>query len=591
MIFCKIYSNLENQFHNIEFHDGLNVILAEISDKTKSEEDTHNLGKTLLISIIDFLLLKGIGKKSKFFLTKGGFEKQVFFAELKLNNGKYLIIRRGVDNPTKISFKANEYKLNGFQTHLDWDEENLPFDNAKEKLDEYLGFNVIPSWTYRKPITYFLRTQSDFRDVFKLDKFKGRDKDWKPFMFDLLGFDGEVVLQKYELEDEISELKKKIDTLQQEADINIEERDKIHGLLDIKKDDKNKIEGKIDKFNFYEKDAEINKELVEEIDSRIQILNTKRYSLSVEIKKIEASLSSNQSSVNIDKLKDLYKDVEIYFPDKLVNDYKMLLNFNNSITAERDKILHENLKEVKKEFESISKELKSFEAEKEGYLYYLTEKDSYSKFKETQKQLTKTEADIILLENKLKAIDRSSVFVKDIETKEKDLYEKVKRIQFLINEQKHSGIRRIFNSIIKDILNTNALISLKTNRQGNVEFEANIQNPVDLEVTAEDSGMTYRKLLCMAFDISLLVYYSKQSFYRFVYHDGALEALDDRKKVKFLNVVRKICIDNNLQYILTMIDSDLPKDEHNKIIKFPDNEVCLRLHDRDESGKLFKKSF
>jgi len=111
MIFCKIYSNLENQFHNIEFHDGLNVILAEISDKTKSEEDTHNLGKTLLISIIDFLLLKGIGKKSKFFLTKGGFEKQVFFAELKLNNGKYLIIRRGVDNPTKISFKANEYKL------------------------------------------------------------------------------------------------------------------------------------------------------------------------------------------------------------------------------------------------------------------------------------------------------------------------------------------------------------------------------------------------------------------------------------------------------------------------------------------------
>jgi len=127
--------------------------------------------------------------------------------------------------------------------------------------------------------------------------------------------------------------------------------------------------------------------------------------------------------------------------------------------------------------------------------------------------------------------------------------------------------------------------------RGNVEFEANIQNPVDLEVTAEDSGMTYRKLLCMAFDISLLVYYSKQSFYRFVYHDGALEALDDRKKVKFLNVVRKICIDNNLQYILTMIDSDLPKDEHNKIIKFPDNEVCLRLHDRDESGKLFKKSF
>lgn len=591
MKFCKIYSNFDNHFHNIKFSDGLNVVLAEITDKTKSEKDTHNLGKTLLISIIDFLLLKGIGTKSNFFLTKGGFENQVFFAELKLNSGKYLIIQRGVDNPTKVSFKTNEYKLNGFQTHLDWDEENLPFDKAKENLNEYLGFDVIPSWTYRKPITYFLRTQSDFRDVFKLDKFKGRDKDWKPFMFDLLGFDGDVILQKYELEDEISELKRKLETLQQEADINIEERDKIQGLLDIKKDDKNKVEGKIDKFNFYEKDTEINKELVEEIDSRIQILNTKRYSLSVEMKKIDASLSANQSSVDIDKLKALYKDVEIYFPDKLVNDYKMLLDFNKSITAERDRVLHENLKEVKKEFESISKELRKFEEEKEGYLYYLTEKDSYSKFKETQKQLAKTEADIILLENKLKAIDRSSVFVRDIETKEKDIYEKVKKIQFLINEQRHSGIRRIFNSIIKDILSTNALISLKTNRQGNVEFEANIQNPDDLTVTAEDYGMTYRKLLCMAFDISILVYYSKQSFYRFVYHDGALEALDDRRKVKFLNAVRKICSDHNLQYILTIIDSDLPKDENNNIIKFPDNEICLRLYDRDDSGKLFKKSF
>ena len=82
MKFSKIYSNKNSQFHNIEFDEGLNVILAEIADKSKTEKDTHNLGKTLLISLIDFLLLKNIGQKSKFFLTKGGFEEQVFFAEL-----------------------------------------------------------------------------------------------------------------------------------------------------------------------------------------------------------------------------------------------------------------------------------------------------------------------------------------------------------------------------------------------------------------------------------------------------------------------------------------------------------------------------
>ena len=106
MKLSKIYSNDENNFNNIEFNDSLNVIIAEITDKTKTEKDTHNLGKTLLISVIDFLLLKNINNKLKFFLTKGGFEGQVFFAELGLNDGSYLVIQRSVNTPSKISFKT-----------------------------------------------------------------------------------------------------------------------------------------------------------------------------------------------------------------------------------------------------------------------------------------------------------------------------------------------------------------------------------------------------------------------------------------------------------------------------------------------------
>ncbi len=591
MKFCKIYSNNDKQFHNIEFSKGLNVIIAEISDKSIANKDTHNLGKTLLISVIDFLLLKDISNKSKFFLTKAGFEEQFFFAELQLNSGEYLIVQRGVDNPSKISFKRSKYQIDGFQTQLDWDEDNLSLDKAKEKLNEYLEFDVLPAWKYRKPITYFLRTQNDFRDVFKLDKFKSRDRDWKPFMFDMLGFNGTVIFEKYVLEDEKKDLINKLETLKQEADINIEERDKVEGLLDIKTEDKNSIEENIDKFNFYEKDKAINKELVEDIDSRVQTLNTKRYALSFEIKKIESSLSVKQDSININKLKALYEDVQIYFPDKLVHDYEMLLEFNKSITEERNNVLKEYLIKIKKEFDVLDKELKEYEAQKEGILSYLTEKDSYFKFKEMQKQLAKMEADIIRLKDKLDAIDRTSVFAKGIETKEKNITDKVKEIKALISEQKHSEIRKIFNSIIKEVLNTNALISLKQNKEGNVEFEANIQHPLNLAITAEDAGMTYKKLLCMAFDLSILIYCANRSFYRFVYHDGALEALDDRKKIKFLKFIRQICNDYKLQYILTLIDSDLPKDENENILYFPDDEVCLRLHDKDDSGKLFKKSF
>jgi len=134
-----------------------------------------------------------------------------------LNDGRYLTIRRSVDHPSKVSFRASTHRMVGFETEIVYDYENISFKDAKEKLNDYLGFDVLTKWPYRKSVTYFLRSQYDYRDVFRLDKFKGKDKDWKPFMFDLLGFNSEVIEEKYELEDEINELKTKIDTLQKET--------------------------------------------------------------------------------------------------------------------------------------------------------------------------------------------------------------------------------------------------------------------------------------------------------------------------------------------------------------------------------------
>ncbi|GAB4202027.1 MAG: hypothetical protein Fur0023_07350 [Bacteroidia bacterium] len=154
--------------------------------------------------------------------------------------------------------------------------------------------------------------------------------------------------------------------------------------------------------------------------------------------------------------------------------------------------------------------------------------------------------------------------------------------------RKHSNINKIFNSIIKEILDTNALISLILNNQGNIEFSADYQNPNDLIKTSEAQGTTYKKLLCVAFDLSLLINYSEKSFYRFVYHDGVLEGLDDRIKIRYINLVKNICNKYNIQYILTLIDSDLPKEENNII---SNEDICLELNDKDDTGKLFLNSF
>ncbi len=583
MKISKIYSN--KNFKNIEFNEKFNAIVAFIESDKK--EDTHNLGKTSLIRVIDFLLLSSYSKNTDKLLGNNLFIGQDFYAELILNDGKYLVIKRSINTATKISFKLNDSKLDSFKFDINWDEE-LTLRKAKVKLNECLGFNVLPNWDYRKSITYFLRSQQDYLDVFKLNKFKGKHKDWKPFVFDLLGFNGTLILEKLEIEEEIDDLKKKIQTLRLEAQIDTSEKDRLEGLLEIKKIELSEIKNQIDKFNFFKEDILTNKQLVEEIDTKLQAFNTDRYRISYEINKIESSLSEINDNIDDKEIISLFNDVNLYYPKQLKKKYDDLINFQKSLTIERKKYLSETLNLLKNDHTELNNSIKKIESQKSDLLSILTEKDSYFKFKKYQKKIISFEVEIERIKNKLSAIDSSLILENEISDKREIISGKISELKESLSERKHANINRAFNSIIKDILDTNALISLKLNKQGNVEFNADYQNKTDLLKTSESQGTTYKKLLCVAFDSSLLVNYSDHSFYKFAYHDGVLEGLDDRIKVRYIKLIKEFCNRYDLQYIVTLIDSDLPKDMPELI---ENKDICLRLNDKDNSGKLFLNSF
>jgi len=583
MKISKIYSN--KNFKNIRFNEHFNAIVASIESEKK--DDTHNLGKTSLIRVIDFLLLSGFNKNTDKLLGNDIFIGQEFYGELKLNDGKYLIIKRSINTPTKISFKLNVTQLSDFEFDITWDE-TLTLKKAKAKLNEYAVFNVLPDWDYRKSITYFLRSQQDYLDVFKLNKFKGKHKEWKPFVFDLLGFNGNLILEKLEIEEGIDGLKNKLQTLKLEAQIDTSEKDRIEGLLEIKKNELSEITNQIDKFNFFKEDLKTNKQLVEEIDLKLQAFNTDRYRISYEIKKIESSLSDINDSVDYKAIKELYEEVDLYYPKQLKKKYDDLISFQKTLTIERSKYLVETLNQLKKEYSELNMNIQRIESKKSDLLSFLTQKDSYHKFKEYQKNIIAIEVEIERINDKLKAIDNSLLIERELKLSRILVQTKTDELKQALTERKHSNINKIFNSLIKEVLDTNALISLKLNNQGNIEFNADYQNKIDLLKTSESQGTTYKKLLCVAFDLSLIINYSDKSFYKFVYHDGVLEGLDDRIKIRYIKLVKDLCEEYDLQCIVTLIDSDLPK-EMPDLIK--NEEICLRLNDKDDNGKLFMKAF
>lgn len=586
MKLIKVFS--DGPFKNVKFNEGYNIVLATIHDK-ENKKDTHNLGKTSLLVVIDFLLLSTFTKKSPI-LANPIFSTQTFFLELLLNSGKYLVIRRGIEKPSKISFKLNEIPLTNFNIPTEWDEENVAFEEAKDMLNTFLGYDVLTNWPYRKSISYFLRSQKDYLDVFQLNKFKGKHIGWKPFVFDLLGFDGSLVEKKLHCDDEIVEKKTEIATLQKQASIDIAERDKIIGLIEIKSEEKDRTEKEIDKFNFYSQDVTVTRELIDSIDTQLQTLNSERYRLGYEIKKINSSLEQTSVTVRLDKLKELYNEVELFFPESLSKQYEELERFTDAISSERRKYLEENLSFLKKEYAQINDAIKVKEQERSDKISILTEVDVYDKFKVYQKELASLEAELSLLQEKLRLIDSSSTIRTEIEKLKDERKEYIDKIREAIDGRAHADINKIFNQIVTEVTDTNAIISIKQNSDANVEFEADYQTTTHV-TTSEADGTSYKKLLCVAFDIALLVSYSSHSFYRFVYHDGVLEGLDDRVKQRLIMVTQRICSEYGLQYILSLIDSDIPKNVEDSNQEFPMDAVCLNLNDLDDSGKLFMRSF
>lgn len=102
-----LYSDIPYKFPKIVFRDGLNVIFAQVQDASLSELDSHNLGKTFLIRVLDFALLAKVDKKHPFRVNEPFFEDFTFYLELESNSGAFITVRRAVKAPRGKAISIN----------------------------------------------------------------------------------------------------------------------------------------------------------------------------------------------------------------------------------------------------------------------------------------------------------------------------------------------------------------------------------------------------------------------------------------------------------------------------------------------------
>lgn len=597
MKLSKLYSN--KAFHNTEFNLGLNVIFADVKAKA-SPNSSHSIGKTKFIRLLDFLLLKKVVPKKHFLTSTKDNETNAlkfygyeFYLELLLNSGSYLIIKRTVADSSKISMKLSESSVSGFEIPKSWDLENIGIDEAKEKLNEYLNFDFFkrnPGLDYRDTINYSLRIpdEGDYTDLFKLSKFTFDEKKWKTFMFSLLGFDSIAVVEKYDVEDEIKQKNKVIREQEEGFNINSNQKDEVEGFIQVLTKAKQERIQELDRLNFYNQDDKLIVELVEEIETKIGELNKHSYNLQFEVKKITESLKSD-FSFDFELIKEVFGEVQLHFPEQLAKSYEELIEFNKQITLERKDLLKETLSKKTDELREVKLSLFNLNKEKEKFRDVIQDNSIIKKLKEYQNELIGLEHEIARHEAQLDSIKIIESKKSEIDRLNDELKVAVQKLSAIIDNTssnpKYIRIRNYFSGFAQTILNYPAIISISKNNNNNLEYVYRVGE------TKKGDGNTYRKMLCVAFDLAILAEYSSESYFKFVYHDDVFSNQENKIRLRLLNLTKEYCTKYNIQYILSIIKDDLPRDENDNPIMFTNDEIIMELHDKDNSGKLFKTSF
>ncbi|MCY4329401.1 MAG: DUF2326 domain-containing protein, partial [Endozoicomonadaceae bacterium] len=539
---------------------------------------------------LDFMLLTGNNKD--FFLFKHNrFDDFVFFLEIESADKKLITVRRSVRPNSKISFKLHAEKYCDYSKLPDaqWNHTDLAFNKAKLFLDGFLNLSILKPWGFRQGVSYFIRGQHDYIDVFQLSKHRGKDALWKPFLAHLLGFDDRLIQQRYNKLDQLEQEKKKAKLLEKQVSGPEIDLSKIDGLLLIKKQSVEHKQAYLDKLDFAQTDEQKVDELTKDIDTQIAKLNDEKYHIASTIERINKSLDKNKIRYNPDEEKKLFAEVGIIFPEQIQKDFNQLISFNKAITQERTVYLEEEKNNSELRLKKINAELEQLHKKQTRDMSFITEPDFKKKYKVLSNELIDLKADIKSLEASKEILENLYKSKHDI----RQLKEECDRLQYQIEQNVHqqhekdtlfSRIRLFFSECIKNILACDAVLTVKVNTNGNIEFKAEIIDGSGNETSAA-SGTTYKKLLCIAFDLALLKAYKETDFPHFVFHDGCFEGLDDRKKRNLLALQRKYAEDG-VQSIITAIDSDIPADNKNNF--FHKDEIVLTLHDKSDDGRLFK---
>lgn len=559
----RIYSSLSS-FKNLEFHSGLNVLIAEKSKGATSRQTRNRAGKTSLIEIVHFLTGGNINEKTPFRAHK--LQDVKFSMEFDLS-GETVIIERL--NKKRAGFKLNDSTISAkkWRNRLGKDMFGLSDGSDEEGRTP----------TFRSLFAYFVRRQLSAAFITPEKQAAMQTPvDYQMALMYLMGLDWHIAQNWQGVRDR----EKNLDELKKAAKSGafgsiIGSAAELRTQLTVSEDRlKNRREG-VRQFRVHPQYRDLEAEADELTRILGELANDNTIDLAV-IRDLEAALAS-EIPPELTNLESVYEEAGIALPCLVKKRYKDVRLFHESVIRNRKDYLMGESEAAMSRIETRNQEKVRLDERRAEIMGMLKSHGALDHFTELQSEVGRLESEVESLRQRFEAAEKLEGIKSELEIERNRLLLRLRR-DFTEQKERLSEAILAYEQTSRRLYEDAGSMLVNETSNGPT-FSFPIQG-------SRSKGIKNMQIFC--FDMMLMRLCAKRGVGPgFLIHDSHLfDGVDGRQVISALRVGAETAEELGFQYIVTMNEDDAFK-EKEEGFDLNDYILGIKLTDATEDGGLF----
>ncbi len=579
----RIYSTLP-QFKTLEFHNGLNIVLAQRTQESTERHTRNRAGKSSITEIIHFLMAGNVEKDSMF--REECLQDHYFGINFDLG-GHPVTVQRKLSSRTTLQVVGGEYTHWPTQPSVDDKSGDLLIANTMWKHVLAKIMFVTPETeesfgpTFRSLFSYFVRRVSNggFLSPSRQSKMQQLADEQVNLSY-LIGLDW-TISQQWQV---IREQEKALKSLQKAAREGalgefISTTSDLRTKLTVTESQFERLRQNLAEFRVLPEYQTLEKE-ASELTRSISQLNDENTMDRQLIADLQDSIK--QETPPTEKQVDtVYKQAGIELPETALKRFEEVRAFHLSVVANRQSYIEGELATARQRIVERERVITRHEERRAELMGILQTHGALEHFSKLQGELNRIEAEIENLKQRYLTAEKLETRKTDLELERQQL---LRQLRQDYKEQDYTLREAIlaFEEISQVMYNEAGQLVISTSDNG-PRFDVKIQG-------RRSAGISNMQIFC--FDMMLTKLCAKRGIGPgFLFHDSHLfDGVDERQVAKALEIGAGYAENLGFQYIVTMNEDTVPSSMPDGF-DFKRYVLPTRLTDATEDGGLFGVRF